>query len=1462
MTFDQLLSHLRQSKVDIWVEGDRLRYKGSHNVVNAELLEHLREHKQELMAFLGKADTLKESFFPEIHTDMRLTDNLPLSFAQEPLWFLQQLEPENVSDHLYMGFRLTGDLNVAALESCFNEIFKRHEILRTSFPEVDGKPVQIISPTIRFEVHNEDLRTLGDFKQNEEIQKQVNHTIKKPFDLAQGQLLRARLLWVKDDEHILILTMHHIISDGLSFDILFSELATLYEAFSSGKPSPLEVLPVQFADCALWQRQWLQGKLLEKQISYWKKKLSGSSGILELPTDKPRPAVQTHQGAKCFISFPKDLFDALKVLSQDAGCTLFMTLVAAFQTLLYRYTIQDDLIIGIPIANRKLPELEKLIGLFLNTVVLRTDLSGNPNFWELLKRVREVILEAIANQDLPFEKLVKELKPQRDPSRNPLFQVMFQYSPRGNLELPGLSIERLEFDSGSAQFDLSLHLYEEAERLRGFFEYNTDLFEASTIDRMAGHFLTLLEGIVEKPDCSLSDFTLLTTAEKHQLFSEWNDTAMDLPRDKCIHEVFENQVKQTPEAIAVVYQNKEITYGELNTRANKLAHFLKEQGVGSETVVALCVKRSIEMVVGILGILKAGGIYLPLDSAYPEERLHFMLEDSRARILLSDEKGGSFLSKCKAQVVYLDPDDGVFAHQSLADPVSEVKASAPAYLIYTSGSTGTPKGVIGLHRGALNRFNWMWKTYPFQAGEACCQKTSISFVDSIWEILGPLLQGIKSIIMPDEVVKDPKRFIEYLADEEITRILMVPSYLRVILDTHPDLQRRLPKLKTWISSGEILSKELCHQFYQRMPHSVLLNLYGSSEVSADVTWYDTGSMNSKHLSVPIGRPIANTQVYILDRYLQPLPIGVPGELHIGGEGLAAGYINLSQNTEDSFISNPFSDKADSRLYKTGDIGRWLPDGNIEYIGRVDHQVKIRGFRIELGEVEEVLNKHPDVGEGVVVVQEDRPNDKRLVAYVVLKQKRAKITHELYRFLKQSLPDYMLPAAFVFLNRLPLTPSGKIDRKSLPAPARVSSEPSEAFVPARDELEQELTKTWEKVLGVQPIGVTDNFFELGGHSLLAVRLFTQIEKILGKSLPLGTLFQAPTVEKLAGILRELGWSVPSSSLEEIGPDTASFSGIKSKFVKTIPEKSLPFFREQYLKVKKQSGYLYLQEQYLKVKKQSGYRYLKREYLKARHGITKRFFSYEPFQLEVKFREMGLRNGDTVYMHSAFGAFNGFSEGPQSVIDCVLNVIGDSGNLLMVSMPYTGCTADYLKAGKTFDVINTESSMGIITELFRRKKDVLRSLNPAHPILAFGPDAEWIISDHEKTMHSCGEGSPFEKILQLNAKAIFFDVPFGKMTFFHFLEDRFRDCSPIKLYDDEPLECTVIDSSGNEIGVKTYASSTEARVNRSVRTIKRELKKRNLMKTDKIGSTKLILVNLNDIVGCAQELVNAGMHFYVS
>jgi amino acid adenylation domain-containing protein len=1008
---------------------------------------------------------------------------------------------------------------VTALEQSLNEIVRRHESLRTTFSTVEAQPVQIIVPPLAMTLPIVDLREIPEAKRAVEARRLALEEARQPFDLAQGPLLRATLLRLYEEEYVLLLTMHHIVSDGWSMGVLYRELAVLYDAFYTEKPSPLPELPIQYADFAIWQRQWLQGERLESLLSYWKGQLDEAAPVLDLPTDRPRPPRQTFRGARQALVLPKHLTAALKALSWQEEVTLFMTLLAAFKVLLSRYTGQDDIIVGSPIAGRTQTEVEGLIGFFVNTLVLRTDLSGIPSFREVLRRVREVCLEAYTHQDLPFEKLIEELHPQRDLSRNPLFQVLFilQNAPRLVLELPGLAQRPLEVDSGTAKFDVTLSMVEEAEGLRIVLEYNSDLFDAATIHRMLSHYRTLLEGIVADPDQLIARLPLLPEAERDQLLMVWNKTLTDYAQkwDQRIHQWFEAQVEQTPDAVAVVFGDAHLTYRELNRRANQLAHHLQALGVGPEVLVGVCLERSIEMMVCLLGILKAGGAYVPLDPNYPQERLAFILHDARVAVLLTQQRLVERLPMHNARLVCCDTAWPTIAQEHTDNPVRTVAPDNLAYVIYTSGSTGTPKGVLGLHRGAVNRFTWMWETYPFAAAEVCCQRTSLNFVDSVWEIFGPLLQGIPIVIMPDEIVQDPPRLLEHLAAHHVTRIVLVPSLLRVLLDTAVELQQQLPDLKIWITSGEALPRELCQQFHEQLPQRVLLNLYGASEVAADSTWYDTREGQWRP-GVPIGRPIANTQIYLLDRALQPVPIGVPGELHVGGIGLARGYLNHPELAAERFIPHPFSRIPGARLYKTGDVARYRPDGNIEYLGRLDHQVKLRGIRIELGEVEAALGQHPAVRDTVVMVQEDVPGDQRLVAYVI-PQSDPPPSIALRSFLQQKLPEYMVPSAFVILAAFPLTPNGKVNRQALPAPTQTRSFLEGTFIAPRTPVEEVIAGIWASTLGLEHVDIYDNFFELGGHSLLAARIVSQLRSAFAEDIPLRRFFECPTVAELAEVL---------------------------------------------------------------------------------------------------------------------------------------------------------------------------------------------------------------------------------------------------------------------------------------------------------------------------------------------------------
>jgi amino acid adenylation domain-containing protein len=1043
---------------------------------------------------------------------------LPLSYAQQRLWLLEQLKRSRHAYHLLEVIRLCGPLQVAALAQSLQAIVQRHEVFRMTFVNIAGRPFQIVGPTTTLPLPVVDLRGLSEDEQEAQVHALAHAEVHRQLDLGQGPLLRATLVQLTDAEHVLLLTMHHIVSDGWSHGVFWRELALFYEALTTGQPSSLPALSLQYADFAHWQQQWLRGEVLDTQLAYWKGQLAGVS-TLQLPTDHPRPAVQTFRGARHLLTLSPPLTHALKTLSQRHGVTLFMTLLAAFQTLLHCYTGQDDIAVGSLIANRNQVELEGLIGFFVNTLILRTDLSGDPSFQALLARVREVTLGAYEHQDVPYEKLLEELRIPRDLSRNPLFQVMcvLHNTPQQVLEFPDLTVSSLEIDPGTARFDVTLDFWETPEGLRGRFEYSTDLFEAATIARMAGHLQSLLEGIVADPKQRLSCLPLLTADERQRLLLEWNTTTLPYPDDQCLHHVFETQVTRSPGAIAVVCGEESLTYRELNHCANRVAHYLRALGVGPEVLVGLYIERSLAMVVGLLGILKAGAAYVPLDPTYPPERLAFMLEDARPPVVLTQERLVAGLPAHGARMVCLDAHWPTIAQYSDDDPVSGVTPDNVAYLLYTSGSTGRPKGVLGVHRATLNALAWMWQVFPFAMHEVCCQKTSISFGDSIQELLGPLLRGIRMALIPNEVLQDFQRFVQTLALHSVSRLILVPSLLRALLDTYDDLQDRLPGLQLWFAGGEALSNELWQRFRERLPHSRLINLYGASEASDDTTWYDTNLAPHELSCVPIGRPIVNTQVYVLDQHMQPVPIGISGELYVGGAGLTRGYLNRPELMAEHFMPNPFSHTPGARLYKTGDVVRYWSDGNLEYFGRFDHQVKIRGIRMELGEIEVALAQHPSVRETVVIAREDISGEPRIVAYVVLDQKPGPTIGELRHFLTKQLPTAMVPATFVMLETLPLTPSGKVNRQALPVFDPLRPPLDDLYVAPRNSIEKQVEAIWCHLMGLKRVGIYDNFFELGGHSLLAMQLLSRVRDATHVEVSLLRFFETPTVADMAAII---------------------------------------------------------------------------------------------------------------------------------------------------------------------------------------------------------------------------------------------------------------------------------------------------------------------------------------------------------
>ncbi|MEH1785599.1 MAG: amino acid adenylation domain-containing protein [Nostoc sp.] len=1147
---EEILSLIWQQvlKVDLVGRHDNFFELGGHSLLATQLISRVRSSlKVELpLRSLFAAPTiaelshniqqLQQQDYLELAAPPILRRpekaEIPLSYAQQRLWFLDQFEPNSASYNIPFELRLVGTLNVAALEQSLIEIIHRHEALRTNFITVDGQAAQIIQTQPNWTVTVVELQHLPWSEQEIAAQTLVKQQAFEPFDLASEALIRATLIVLSQTEQCLLVCMHHVVSDGWSIGVFVEELTTIYNAYSQGQPSPLLPLPIQYADFALWQRQWLQKEVLQSQLSYWKEQLANAPTFLPLPTDRPRPAVQTFNGAYLEFALSIELTQKLIKLSQQQGVTLFMTLLAAYNTLLYRYTGQTDILVGTPIANRDRTEIEGLIGFFINTLVMRTDLSENPTFNELLPRLREMAFGAYAHQDLPFEMLVEALQPERDLSYTPLFQVMFvlNNAPKSEIELTGLTVSELPIESAIAKFDLTLSMENTSTGLVGGWEYNTDLFDSSTIERMTGHFVTLLEAIVANPNERISQLPILTAFEQQQLLVEWNDTQVDYPQDKCIHQLFEEQVERTPDAVAVVFENQQLTYHELNCRANQLAHYLRSLGVGADVLVGICVERSLEMVVGLLGILKAGGAYVPLDPEYPQDRLSFMLADAQVSVLLTQQHLVEKLPGHQARVVHLDKDWLLISKSSQENPIAQVQASNIAYVIYTSGSTGQPKGVMLSHSNLCNHMFWMQATFSLTEKDKVLQKTPFGFDASVWEFYAPLLAGGQLLIAEPGGHTDSAYLLRLIAQQQVTTIQLVPSLLQMLLEQGGI--ETCHSLKHVFCGGEVLPVTLQKGLLSKLDVN-LHNLYGPTEACIDATFWNCQRKIYSQV-VLIGRPISNTQIYILDQNLQPVPIGVPGELHIGGAGLAKGYLNRPELTQERFIPNPFnkskvksqkltlSEAEESKLYKTGDLARYLPDGNIEYLARIDNQVKIRGFRIELGEIEAALSQHQDVQTSVVIVREDIPGNtctersrsKRIVAYIVPQPQITPTVSVLRSFLKEKLPDYMVPSAIVILKSLPLTPNGKIDRRALPEPEARTGIENEIVLP-RTPIEEKLTQIWEQVLRVEQIGIHDNFFELGGDSILSIQIISRA-KVAGIKLTIKQLFANQTIAQLATV----------------------------------------------------------------------------------------------------------------------------------------------------------------------------------------------------------------------------------------------------------------------------------------------------------------------------------------------------------
>ncbi|ETX03409.1 MAG: hypothetical protein ETSY1_00165 [Candidatus Entotheonella factor] len=1107
-TVEQLLLDLHQQGVSLWLEGDRLRYRAPNGALTPERRADMARRKADIVAFLS--DNMAPDAYKAIQPAPRDDRGLPLSFAQQRLWFLDQLGSGAAYNS---GFALTirGRLNVTAFERALSDIVRRHESLRTTFTTMDGAPRQIIHAAAPLNVSMTDLQHLSPVDQAAEVKRLARNELQRLFDLASDLMLRAALLKLSSETHVLLLTLHHIATDGWSFGILFQELEALYEAFIQGNPSPLAALPIQYADFASWQRQWEQSDAFAQQLSYWTKQLAGVPERLALPTDRPYPSRMTFDGGTVHVRLNAELTAQLRQLSQQAGTTLFMTLLAAFQGLLARYSGQDDIVVGTAIANRNRSEIEPLIGFFVNMLALRANLSGNPTFRELLDQVRQVTQAAYDHQDLPFEQLVEVLQPTRSVEHQPLVQVGFalQNMTMGTPELSDLHLEPVAVELQTARLDLEMFLTEVDGELDGMCLYKTALFEANTIERMLRHYQTLLNRVVNDPDQPVFELPLLTEAERHQLLVEWNDTAIVFEADPCVHHLVEQQVERAPEAVAVEFEGWQLTYGTLNRRANQLAHYLRRQGIGHDIRVGICVERSLNMIVGLLGILKAGGAYVPLEPTYPQERLAFMMRDSGMAVLLTQASLVDQLPVAQVQLdhlphlVCLDRDWPLIARECPDNPSVPVIPGAQqlAYVMYTSGSTGTPKAVMTLHGGFRNFVLWYQRAFAAGSADRTMQFANLAFDASTLDIWPTLICGARLHLIDRDLMSAPQRLQDWLIQYGIT-VIHIPTLI-----TEQFLALPWPAetaLRLLVTGGEQLHRTPAAS----MPFEVVNN-YGPTENSMASTWYAVPPESPPN--PPVGRPLDNHRLYILDPDLQPVPVGVAGELYAGGIGVSRGYLNRPGLTADKFIPNPFGE---GRLYKTGDLVRYLADGNIEFLGRIDNQVKLRGFRIELGEIEAVLSQHEAVNEAVVILDET-DDHKRLVAYVA-GASTAELPAILKSHLKARLPNYMVPSDIVALDTLPLNTNDKIDRSALPTP---DIRGEDGYEPPRNELEQRLAEVWSTVLKRQDIGIDDDFFDLGGHSLLAVELLSRIQQVFHKQLPLDVLFQNPTIVQLAGQLSD-------------------------------------------------------------------------------------------------------------------------------------------------------------------------------------------------------------------------------------------------------------------------------------------------------------------------------------------------------
>ncbi|WP_438010576.1 amino acid adenylation domain-containing protein [Sorangium sp. So ce321] len=1149
----ELLAQLRQLGIRIRVEGDRLRVNAPVGALTPELKSQIEAMKPQLLAFLRDAEQ-RHAREPDRIQPARSQGRVPLSFAQQRLWAMDRLGSKSMAYVTQVPVRIEGVLGSEAWRQSLAEFIRRHDILRSTIDEVDGEPCQGVRYPRLEEVPLVDLRHLSELHRTELVQRLIADDARFPFDLTRGPLVRRKLLWLGEREHVLLLIFHHIVADGWTLGILAKELFALYEAYRLGVPSPLPDLPLQFGDYVVWQRERLQGERLEELVSYWKRQLSSLPPVLDLPTDRPRPVVESFRGASKPFTLPKALDDALSRLASAERVSRFMVLLAALNVLLHRYTNQEDIAIGTVVANRNRSELEDLVGCFINTLVLRADLAGDPSFRDLLQQCRRVALDAFDHQDLPFDKLVEHLRPERSLSHSPLFQVMMmlQNAPLPQLDRTGLRVSALNIDTGIAPFDFSFAIFDsksgwsfpsegasEHEVWLGTAIYNTDLFDSATIDRFLAHFRQLLQSITETPHERISALRLLTR-EEEAVFNRAAAPSIAV-HPGTLHERFQRQAERTPDSVAVVCEGHQLTYGELDRRSNQLAHCLRRRGIGPEVRVGLYVERGVEMIVGVLGILKAGGAYVPLDPAHSSERTARIIQETRLGLVLTQRahEGTLRAEEPAPATLLLDDDWPTIARESTESPSTGVSDDNLAYVIFTSGSTGKPKGVLVSHANVVRLFEAAAPLFEPGTEDVWTLFHSIAFDFSVWEIWGALLHGGRLVVVPHLSSRSPEVFLQRLREERVTALSQTPS---AFIQLANQVKESRPKLATRfvVLGGERLDpselRPWCETYGDELPR--LINMYGITETTVHVTYrrLKRGELSAGRSL--IGEPLPGASVHVLDRRGRPAPVGVAGDVYVGGGGLARGYLDRPDLSADAFVPCPFQRAPGARMYRSGDVARWSSSGELEYLGRNDEQVKIRGFRIEPQEVSAALCEHPRVAKAVVVCQRDARHEQRLVAYFVASAGEVPSTGELSRFLSMKVPEYMVPSAYVALEALPLTGNGKIDRRALPAMEPIAVDPDQTYEPPRTPLETYLAAAAAEILGLDRVGVTDDFFKRGGHSLLAAKLITKVRQ-RGIQLSLRVLFKDPTVRGMAqAVEQDAPRSVKPASIPRVSREAYS------------------------------------------------------------------------------------------------------------------------------------------------------------------------------------------------------------------------------------------------------------------------------------------------------------------------------------